>query len=412
MQNISTKNYPHKYHKDKSKKMQSNKLDEKGEKKGKENEPRKELALLGLNKVNIDRNARSINSNLSLKINDDDIDKNKINNINNNNLIENSDQNKNLFLNKKQSNKNNKIQIFRIDKVEKLPKEKENLNEIEINKEEKDSNKENKNPNYRNLDFIFENDQDKIAFVGEYLEEIYMNLLLEEKQATIKPIFGYMENQPEINDIMRAILIDWIIEVHLKFELRQETLHMAIWLIDTYLSFAFVPRDRLQLLGITCLLISSKSHEIYYPQHKKLIEMTDNAYTIEEMLKMENEILKQLNFYVLCPNPLDFFNILSKMFNFEKKHYIFGNYFIEYVLVHYDLLKYAPSVIASSCAYLVMKQYGIDGYQKLYNNFIINVNNPEDMIKDTAKEIIVSVDNLSKSRFQNVQKKYEMIQSE
>ena len=59
-----------------------------------------------------------------------------------------------------------------------------------------------------------------------------------------------------------------------------------------------------------------------------------------------------------------------------------------------------------------MKQYGIEGYQKLYNNFIINENNPDDVIKDTAKEILVSVDNLSKSRFQNVQKKYEKIQPE
>ena len=105
-----------------------------------------------------------------MKINDDIIiDKNKINNINNNNLLESSDQNKNLFLNKKQSNKNNKIQIFSIDKEEKLPKEKENLNEIEIKKEETDSNKEKKNPDYHNLDFNFENAQDKIAFVGEYL---------------------------------------------------------------------------------------------------------------------------------------------------------------------------------------------------------------------------------------------------
>ena len=413
LQNNLAKNYSLKYPKDKRKKFSSNKIKEKEKKKGKDNKPRKKLALLGLNNLNTERNHPIINSNLPLNIKDIiDIDKNKINNINNNNLIKSSEQNINLYLNKKQSNKKNKIKIFRIDKVEKFPEEKEKQNEIQINEEDKDTNKENKNPDYRYFDFNFENDQDNIAFVGEYLEEIYMNLLLEEKQATIKPIFGYMENQPEINDIMRAILIDWIIEVHLKFNLRQETLHMAIWLIDTYLSFSFVPRDQLQLLGITCLLISSKSHEIYYPQHKKLIEMTDNAYTIEEMLKMENEILKKLNFYVLCPNHLDFFNILSKMFNLEKKHYILGNYFIEYSLINYDLLKYSPSVIASSCVYLVMKQYGIDGYQKLYNNFIIKDNNPENIIKDTAKEILVLVDNLARSRFQNVKKKYMMTEIE
>ena len=290
--------------------------------------------------------------------------------------------------------KNNKLQIFKIDKVQK-----EKIKENPIN-------------NYLYLNFNFNNNQENIAFAGEYLEEIYLNLLLEEKQATIKPQIGYMNNQNEINEIMRAILIDWIIDIHLRFNLRQETLFMTIWLIDTYLYYAFVPRDKFQLLGITCLLISCKSHEIYYPQQNKLIEMTDNAYTKEEMLKMENEILKKLNFYIVCPNPIDFYNILSKMFGFEKKHYCLGNYFIESALVYYQILKYSSSVIASSCAYLVMKYYRINGYQKLYNNFILNEQNPEDVIKDAAKEIYILVENLAKSKFKSVKKKFASAQYE
>jgi len=391
------KNYPLKNTKDKSKKMTYNKFEEKGSKKRKENKNRKKLALLGLNKPNSSRNPQILNLNLASNI---DINTD-INNINNNNLIKSSDISINI--NKKETNKKNKIQIFRIDKVPKNPNEKENQNLIK---------KEKEKPDYLYLNFNFQNSQENISYVGEYLEEIYVNLLLEETQATTKPKFGYMNTQPEINEIMRAILIDWIIDVHLRFNLRQETLFMTIWLIDTYLSFAFVHRDKLQLLGITCLLISCKSHEIYYPQNDKLIEMTDNAYSKEEMLTMENEILKKLNFFIVCPNPIDFYNILSKMFNFEKKQYYLGNYFIESALVNYQILKYSSSVIASSCTYLVMKYYRINGYQKLYNNFIINEQFPEDVIKDAAKEIYVLVDNLSKSKFKSVKKKYSLTQFE
>ena len=397
MQNSLNKNYPLKNTKDKSKKMTYNKFEEKGSKKRKENKNRKKLALLGLNKPNSSRNPQILNLNLASNI-DINID---INNINNNNLIKSSDISINI--NKKETNKKNKIQIFRIDKVPKIPNEKENQNLIK---------KEKEKPDYLYLNFNFQNSQENISYVGEYLEEIYVNLLLEETQATTKPKFGYMNTQPEINEIMRAILIDWIIDVHLRFNLRQETLFMTIWLIDTYLSFAFVHRDKLQLLGITCLLISCKSHEIYYPQNDKLIEMTDNAYSKEEMLTMENEILKKLNFFIVCPNPIDFYNILSKMFNFEKKQYYLGNYFIESALVNYQILKYSSSVIASSCTYLVMKYYRINGYQKLYNNFIINEQFPEDVIKDAAKEIYVLVDNLSKSKFKSVKKKYSLTQFE
>ena len=397
MQNSLNKNYPLKNTKDKSKKITYNKFEEKGSKKRKENKNRKKLALLGLNKPNSSRNPQILNLNLASNI-DINID---INNINNNNLIKSSDISINI--NKKETNKKNKIQIFRIDKVPKIQNEKENQNLIK---------KEKEKPDYLYLNFNFQNSQEIISYVGEYLEEIYVNLLLEETQATTKPKFGYMDTQPEINEIMRAILIDWIIDVHLRFNLRQETLFMTIWLIDTYLSFAFVHRDKLQLLGITCLLISCKSHEIYYPQNDKLIEMTDNAYSKEEMLTMENEILKKLNFFIVCPNPIDFYNILSKMFNFEKKQYYLGNYFIESALVNYQILKYSSSVIASSCTYLVMKYYRINGYQKLYNNFIINEQFPEDVIKDAAKEIYVLVDNLSKSKFKSVKKKYSLTQFE
>ena len=397
MQNSLNKNYPLKNTKDKSKKITYNKFEEKGTKKRKENKNRKKLALLGLNKPNSSRNPQILNLNLASNI-DINID---INNINNNNLIKSSDISINI--NKKETNKKNKIQIFRIDKVPKNPNEKENQNLIK---------KEKEKPDYLYLNFNFQNSQENISYVGEYLEEIYVNLLLEETQTTTKPKFGYMNTQPEINEIMRAILIDWIIDVHLRFNLRQETLFMTIWLIDTYLSFAFVHRDKLQLLGITCLLISCKSHEIYYPQNDKLIEMTDNAYSKEEMLTMENEILKKLNFFIVCPNPIDFYNILSKMFNFEKKQYYLGNYFIESALVNYQILKYSSSVIASSCTYLVMKYYRINGYQKLYNNFIINEQFPEDVIKDAAKEIYVLVDNLSKSKFKSVKKKYSLTQFE
>ena len=405
IQNSLNKNYPLKNIKTKNKKITSNKFEEKPEKKKKENRHRKKLALLGFNKPNSTRNPQLLNLNLSENIGINI----KINKKNNNNLIKSSDISINA--NKKETNKKNKIQIFRTDKV--IPIQNENNNVKIIKKEKpKEKEKQKEKPDYFYLNFNFQNNQDNISYVGEYLEEIYMNLLLEENQSTIKPKYGYMANQPEINEIMRAILIDWIIDVHLRFNLRQDTLFMTIWLIDTYLSFAFIQRDKLQLLGITCLLISGKSHEIYYPQHNKLLEMTDNAYIKEEMLTMENEILKKLNFFIVCPNPIDFYNILSKMFNFEKKQYYLGNYFIEAALVNYPILKYSSSVIASSCAYLVMKYYKIDGYQILYNNFIVNEKCPEDVIKDAAKEIYFLVDNLSKSKFKSVKKKFSLTQFE
>jgi hypothetical protein len=49
------------------------------------------------------------------------------------------------------------------------------------------------------------------------------------------PQVGYLSRQTDINEKMRAILIDWLIEVHLKFKLLPETLYLSINMIDRYL---------------------------------------------------------------------------------------------------------------------------------------------------------------------------------
>ena len=67
-----------------------------------------------------------------------------------------------------------------------------------------------------------------------------------------------MGDQSEINSVMRAILVDWIVEVHLKFRLTPETLYLAINIIDRYLEREQVERKRLQLVGVTALLVACK----------------------------------------------------------------------------------------------------------------------------------------------------------
>ena len=74
-----------------------------------------------------------------------------------------------------------------------------------------------------------------------------------------------MDSQPEINFKMRSILMDWLTEVHRKFELMPETLYLTINIVDRYLSVKTVPRRELQLVGISSMLIACKYEEIWAP---------------------------------------------------------------------------------------------------------------------------------------------------
>ena len=44
-----------------------------------------------------------------------------------------------------------------------------------------------------------------------------------------------MANQTEITEKMRAYLVDWLTELHLKFKLWEETLFVAVAIIDRFL---------------------------------------------------------------------------------------------------------------------------------------------------------------------------------
>jgi cyclin B len=56
------------------------------------------------------------------------------------------------------------------------------------------------------------------------------------------------------------------VEVHLKFKLVPETLYLTVSLIDRYLEKVEVHREKLQLVGVTAMLIASKYEEIYAPE--------------------------------------------------------------------------------------------------------------------------------------------------
>lgn len=93
----------------------------------------------------------------------------------------------------------------------------------------------------------------------------------------------YMDRQADINEKMRAILVDWLVEVHLKFRLVPETLYLCVNIIDRYCSIAKVSRTKLQLLGVTSLFLACKHEEIYPPEVRDCVYITDRAYDRQEV---------------------------------------------------------------------------------------------------------------------------------
>jgi cyclin A len=99
-----------------------------------------------------------------------------------------------------------------------------------------------------------------------------------------RPTTTYMESvQSDINPMMRSILLDWLVEVGQEYRLTSDTLFLSAAYIDRFLSLVDVKRNRLQLVGVTAMLVASKYEEIYAPQVEEFCYITDNTYTREQV---------------------------------------------------------------------------------------------------------------------------------
>jgi G2/mitotic-specific cyclin-B, other len=130
-------------------------------------------------------------------------------------------------------------------------------------------------------DNIDDRDAEDQLCVTAYVQDMYCHFREKECTTSVRPL--YMETQPHINERMRSILVDWLVEVHLKFKLVPETLYLTINLIDRYLTKREVSRPKLQLVGVTSLLIASKYEEIYPPELRDLVYICDRAYSKNEV---------------------------------------------------------------------------------------------------------------------------------
>ncbi|XP_074312733.1 G2/mitotic-specific cyclin S13-7-like [Silene latifolia] len=191
--------------------------------------------------------------------------------------------------------------------------------------------------------------EDELAVV-EYVEDIYKFYKLAENESRLH---DYMGIQPDINEKMRAILVDWLIEVHHKFELRQETLYLTVNIIDRFLSMKAVPRKELQLVGIASMLIACKYEEIWAPEVSDFVQISDKAYVREQVLAMEKAILGKLEWYLTVPTPYMFLTRYVKAsvpadLEMEKMVYFFA----ELGMMNYSTtIKYPPSLLAASSVY-------------------------------------------------------------
>ncbi|KAK1928391.1 Cyclin-A2 [Phytophthora citrophthora] len=185
--------------------------------------------------------------------------------------------------------------------------------------------------------------------VDEYSCSIYESLRAREHRYHVtEDIFT---KQLSIRPKMRAVLVDWLVEVHQRFELEAQTLFLTVNYIDRYMAQAPVKSQKLQLVGVAALLIASKFEEIYPCDMDDLLYICERSYTKTDLVECERDLLNVFKFNLAVPSVSSFLGYYLE--HFEKEDELIGQlacYFAEVSLLDFTFgATYESSVIACAC---------------------------------------------------------------
>ncbi|KAG6857038.1 hypothetical protein H0H87_010392 [Tephrocybe sp. NHM501043] len=206
------------------------------------------------------------------------------------------------------------------------------------------------NEEVKGWDDLDAGDWDDPAMVSEYVAEVCVYLKQIELQTRPNP--DYMASHPELDWEKRGILVDWVLQVHARFNLLQETLFLFTNILDRFLSARPISLSKLQLVGITAFFIAAKYEETYAPSVAEIAYLADGQYTVEEILKAERYILKTLDYDLKYPGPMGWLRRGSKADNCDIQARTVGKYLIEIGCLEWRLVGTVPSLLAAAAMWL------------------------------------------------------------
>ncbi|KAJ2159390.1 G2/mitotic-specific cyclin [Coemansia sp. RSA 552] len=198
----------------------------------------------------------------------------------------------------------------------------------------------------KDWDDIDAEDADDPLMVSEYICDI-IDYMREQEQKTM-PDHLYMNKQTELTWDMRRVLVNWMVQAHYQLRMLPETLFLAVNLVDRFLSKRQVSLPKVQLVGLTGLLVACKYEEMATPHVQDFAYLAGNCYSVDEIMNAEVFMLRVLDFDLSFPSPLTFLRRVSKAEAYDVQTRTVAKYLMEICLVDNRLMSFPPSHIAAA----------------------------------------------------------------
>ena len=280
-----------------------------------------------------------------------------------------------------------------------------------------------------NLKDEIEFKQSDPQYAEEYLEEILCNLFIEEKIYLDKIGFqmssDYLNNYG-INPETRTCLIDSLIDLQKIFNFNERTLFITVQLFDRFLTTSIInhlskiEEEDLDIILTTSLLIASKIEESILYKLTDYLGILSDKYSTNNIIEMEDKILGVINYNVVVPTMLDFFEVFSEKCKLNTIQRNKGLFLLNIVLLDINLSQISASVIAYSiiniinekdCSFLLKKINLINESNNKNNNkenldafFLLN---NKDKINELCELINVFSKGILKTEYNHIYKKFD-----
>jgi cyclin B len=240
------------------------------------------------------------------------------------------------------------------------------------------------------------------SLLDDYGEDIFKNIKKDEKMNVCdyssKDLFK-LQDKKFFNEKNRGIIFQWLVKNNHKWKLNDDTIFMAMNILDRYISKYKVENSEFQLVAISSYLIASKYEDIYPPYVDELSQICNFIYTNDDIIRKEYEILSGLNFDILYNSSYKFLTFLHSIADKENlKLFYLAQFILELSLENVDILEYSQSKRACASLLLAKKIMQI---KKSWNDLRFYFDYNENEIKIIQKKLIILLNNVIKNKTKN-----------
>ncbi|XP_014681887.1 PREDICTED: cyclin-F-like isoform X2 [Priapulus caudatus] len=161
-----------------------------------------------------------------------------------------------------------------------------------------------------------------------------------------------LRSNPQLTNIMRYILIDWLVEVIRMKVFSQRVLHLTVRLVDLFLHRSTCSRSNLQLVGISALVLVSRFQSKEILTVREAAWLTDNTYKYEDVVHMMGEIAATVHGAIYGATTLDFLELFHSFATLEAKTIHLSRYICDLTLLESDVGRYSHAYLAASSVLL------------------------------------------------------------